>query len=210
MEQKRAILSHFLKEYPKELIALYGVPSSGKTSLCLEASLAQLKEGKKVVFIDTEKGFSIERFKQLAGKKYEEYLEKVLLFTPKSFKEQHNTIKNLLTFIDKGNMGLIVVDTIGYYYRRFMKNRPELGNRMLMNQINVLQHIARKIPVIVSNQVYTSVKENKIKMVGGMILENRSHRTIELEKEPRRKLIVRKPEEKESFFTLTDRGFLFD
>ncbi len=202
-------LNQFFNTQEKELTAIYGVPSSGKTSLCLEIAIKHAKEGKKVIFIDTEKGFSIERFKQLAGENYKQYLEKIIIFTPNSFKDQHTKIQNLAELVEKGNISLIIVDTIGYYYRRFMKNRPELGNRMLMNQLNHLQQISRTIPVLVSNQVYSSFDEKKIKMVGGEILVNRSQRIIELEKEPQRKIILRKPEEKESLFTITDRGFLF-
>ena len=202
-------LNPFFNTHSKELTALYGVPSSGKTSLCLEIAIKHAKEGKKVIFIDTEKGFSIERFKQLAGKEYKNYLDKVLIFTPNSFKDQHKKIQSLPKLVEKGNISLIIVDTIGYYYRRFMKNRPELGNRMLMNQLNHLQQLARTLPVLVSNQVYMHVKENKIKMVGGEILVNRSHRIIELEKEPQRKIILKKPEEKASLFLIDSNGFQF-
>jgi len=197
-----------LKQKNKELTAIYGVPSSGKTCMCLQAVLEQTKKRKKVIFVDTEKGFSIERFKQLAGKEHKKYLEKIILFTPNSFKNQHKIIQSLPTLAEKGKVALIIVDTIGYYYRRFMKNRPELGNRMLMNQINVLRNLSKTVPVIISNQVYSSIKENKIKMVGGEILPRRSDRVLELEKEPR-KIILKKPEEKELLFTITNKGFTF-
>ena len=198
-----------LNNYVNELTAVYGVPSSGKTSLCLQAALHHAQQGKKVIFIDTEKGFSIERFKQLAGPDYPKYLDNIILFTPKSFKDQHTKIQLLPELIATGNIALIIVDTIGYYYRRFMKNRPELGNSMLKKQIGILQQLAKHVPVLVSNQVYTNVHNNTITMVGGQILPRRSDRIIQLEKEPQRKLIVKKPEEQELLFTITDRGFTF-
>ena len=39
---------------------IFGKSATGKTTLCMQAALIALKEGKKVVFIDTEEGFSFE------------------------------------------------------------------------------------------------------------------------------------------------------
>jgi DNA repair protein RadB len=43
----------------------YGGPGSGKTNLCMIVAVSQAKKGNKVIFIDTEGGFSSERVKQL-------------------------------------------------------------------------------------------------------------------------------------------------
>ena len=44
----------------------YGSPASGKSTLCMIAAVSCLRTGRSVIFIDSE-GFSIERFRQIAG-----------------------------------------------------------------------------------------------------------------------------------------------
>lgn len=202
-------LAHLLQNLQPALTTIYGVPGSGKTCLCIHAALHFLTEGKKILFIDTEKGFSLERFQQLAGEKYTTYLASLILFLPNSFKNQHEIIRQIPAIVNQGNIALVIVDTIGYHYRRFVKNRLELGNTMLIHQMNVLEQISKKIPVIVSNQVYSSVSDNTVKIVGGIIVEKRSDCLIELVKEPRRKIIVKRPEQRELLFTMNDSGFCF-
>ena len=120
-------LAHLLQNLQPALTTIYGVPGSGKTCLCIHAALHFLTEGKKILFIDTEKGFSLERFQQLAGEHYQTYLQSLILFLPHSFKHQHETIQQVFFLVTQGNIALVIVDTLSYYYRRFMKNRQELG-----------------------------------------------------------------------------------
>ena len=47
---------------------IYGEAASGKTNFCLMAAVSQAKKGNKVIYVDTEGGFSVERVKQLIGK----------------------------------------------------------------------------------------------------------------------------------------------
>jgi DNA repair protein RadB len=65
-----------------------GPPGCGKTNLCLIACCSQAKKGNKIIFVDTEGGFSVERVKQLVGEDYKKILENILLLEPKSFEEQ--------------------------------------------------------------------------------------------------------------------------
>ena len=120
-------INDILGNYAPALIALYGVPGAGKTCLCLHAALHFLQQGKKVIFVDTERGLSLERFQQLAGEHYQTYLQSLILFLPHSFKHQHETIQQVFFLVTQGNIALVIVDTLSYYYRRFMKNRQELG-----------------------------------------------------------------------------------
>ena len=53
--------------YDKDIITtIYGPAGSGKTNFCLLAAVSQAKKQKKVIYIDTEGGFSIDRVKQLS------------------------------------------------------------------------------------------------------------------------------------------------
>ena len=70
-------LNKFLNSgYEKGRISvIFGPAATGKTTLCMLAALATAKSGKKILFIDTENGFSVERLKQMS-KDYEKILKK--------------------------------------------------------------------------------------------------------------------------------------
>ncbi len=55
--------------YERDVITMIaGPPASGKTNLSILAACSRAKEG-KVIYVDTEGGFSIERIKQVVGDK---------------------------------------------------------------------------------------------------------------------------------------------
>ena len=60
------VLDELIGEYKDEISLIYGVAGSGKTTI---AKLVAIEEAKKskVMFIDTENVFCVERFKQLIG-----------------------------------------------------------------------------------------------------------------------------------------------
>ena len=64
--------------YETDIVSvLYGGPGTGKTNLCTLAAVSQAKKGNKVIYIDSEGGFSTERVKQIVGGTAEE-LDNVL------------------------------------------------------------------------------------------------------------------------------------
>ena len=72
--------------YDTDVITVfYGPAGSGKTNLCLIAAAEQAALGKKVVFIDTEGGFSVERLRQLADL---EVLKNIVIIKATTFYEQ--------------------------------------------------------------------------------------------------------------------------
>ncbi len=202
--------------YDRDTITtIYGPAATGKTTMCLLASISMVKEGKKIIFIDTEGGFSVERLQQLT-EEHENVLKNILFLKPTNFKEQMVIFGKLKDLIDD-KIGLIIVDTISMLYRIEMgKNKEEIQevNRLLGQQISYLSEIARKknVPVILTNQVYADFenKEN-VKMVGGDLLKYGSKCLIELKKyKTKRKAILRKhrslPENKEVVFEITQTG----
>lgn len=202
------IVTDFLNNLQKELTVVYGGPAAGKTLLCLTAASHVIKQGKKVLFIDTEKGFFVERFQQVLGDQHQKYLDMVIVFRPTSFKGQHEQILQLEKLVQRQNIGLLIVDTLGYFYRRLLKSKALLANRMLITQVNTLRSYAKHLPVIVTNQVYTDVETQAQKIVGGEILLRPAQRVIEFQKDPR-KILLKRPEEKISPFTIDNRGFIF-
>ena len=171
--------------YEKDTITtIYGPAASGKTTLCLLASIDAVKHGKKVVFIDTEGGFSIARFNQLCHD--ESVLGNIFILKPTTFQEQHKVITRLNNMVDE-HIGLIVVDTIGMLYRveYGKKHNTKEVNNLLSQQINLLTEIARKcnIPVLITNQVYSDFDiKDAVKIVGGDLVTYASKCMVELKK----------------------------
>ena len=175
--------------YENDIVTvLYGGAGTGKTNFCLLASVSQAKKGKKVVFIDTEGGFSSERVKQLVNDEgnYKEVLKNILLLKPTNFSEQKKAFDELSKHL-KDQVSLIVVDGMTILYRLDFaaareKSDEEIQkiNSELVKQIKTLAEIARKknIPVVVTNQVYRW--EDSSKMVGGDILQYWGKCLIEL------------------------------
>ncbi|MBW3002984.1 DNA repair and recombination protein RadB [Candidatus Woesearchaeota archaeon] len=199
--------------YETDIITtIYGPAGSGKTCLCLLAAQSIAQQGKKVIYIDTEGGFSVARFRQIADEKH---LENILFYKPTSFEEQKKSFEEIKEIIND-KIGLIVVDTIAMLYRLELGKTEDVydTNRELGKQIAFLNEIARKmnIPVLITNQIYSSFDErNKVCMVGGDLLKYGSKCLIELQSiDNKRKLILRKhrsiPEEKKAFFKIIDKG----
>ncbi|MFH0979076.1 MAG: DNA repair and recombination protein RadB [Candidatus Woesearchaeota archaeon] len=170
--------------YEKEIITtIYGPAGSGKSNLCLLCAVSASRMGKKVIFVDTESSFSIERLKQISPD-HEKILENMMIFKPASFEEQKKVLLEIKK-LNFDNIGLVIVDTIVMLYRvqRNKFDSYEL-NRDLGLQISNLSDLARKknIPVILTSQVYSPMNGgNDIKIVGGDILNYASKCVIELQ-----------------------------
>ncbi len=173
--------------YLNELNIIYGPAASGKTCLCLVASCDVLKKNKKVVYLDTENGFSIERFMQICGPGYLLMLDRLLLLKANNFEEQCKKIDSLMNIV---NTDLIIVDSLGTYYRKDVKNSPVEVNKKMDRQLRVLTKITRSgIPVIVTNQVSTNPESGGLSMVGGNMVKKKKKKLIELKKDPRKIII---------------------
>jgi len=180
------------------LTMIYGEAATGKTTLALLVTIAQAKKG-KVLFIDTENGFSIERVKQLAPD-YMSFLENIIRIHPSSLEEQEKVIMNLSKHVK-----VIIIDTIGFFYRVEVRQDPYKANKSLDNQLRKLTSLAREGTfILLTNQVYSHLN-GKIAAVGGDMVKNWSKCLIYLEKNPRN-LKVEKPVKVEMFFKIEGGG----
>ena len=177
-----------------------GPPASGKTNLVLLAACSQARKGNKVIFVDTEGGFSVERVKQIAGENYPDILKNILLLEPTNFEEQKKVFSKLLNQVSKENIGLIVVDSMAMLYRLEIGDAQQSNddkkikdvNRDVAMQMRTLAEISRKqkIPVIITNQVYNEFLSEEdwkkgvkpeASIVGGNLFKYWSKTIIELQ-----------------------------
>jgi len=182
-----AFLDQFLQGgYDDDIVTtIYGPSGAGKTNLCLLAAVKIAESGKKVLFIDTEGGIAVERIKQISPR-FEEILGRLMFINPLTFEEQKAIFDQLREMVTE-QIGLIVVDSISMLYRLELGKSEEVYevNSALGKQIAYLVEIARrkKIPVLITNQVYSDFdNRDQIKMVGGDLLKYGSKCLIELQK----------------------------
>lgn len=196
------------------ITSIYGPPASGKTTLMLQYMLNVIKNGKKVIFVDTEGGFSMERFYQLGGN--EKLLNSIIHFNPKSFEEQQRTILQLNKQIknDK-NIGLIVIDSLVMLYRLKLGDAPQKINTELGEQLRMLTELSRNfnIAIIATNQMYQDFETKEGKMVGGNVIHYWSKTIIELKNEGLDKKAVLKKHKfiesgKEILYSIKNNGLI--
>ena len=224
----------FFGGYEKGVIStLYGPAGSGKTNFCILAAVSQAKKGHKVIYIDTEGGFSSERVKQILGDddKLDKVLENIILLKATSFEEQKKIFRNLEKRL-KRNANLVIVDGMAMLYRlelgearRINKEEVSNINKELVRQMKILAYLARNndISVLATNQVYKNFlyngdEDNNRKkswekeycMVGGDIMKYWSKCIIELSimgKNRKARLVKHRSQpEKELDFFIVKRG----
>jgi len=216
--------------YEKGIITMIaGPPASGKTNFVLLPCCSQAKKGNKVIFVDTEGGFSPERVKQIVGEEYKSILENILLLNPTSFDEQKKTFAKLLAHVKKENIKLIIIDGMAMLYRLELgdaakfkdENKIKEVNREVAKQMRILAEISRKqnIPILITNQVYSGFLSEEewrkrirpeANIVGGDLFKYWSKTIIELKNEDRKRKAIllkhRSMPRKELSFEIKDKG----
>ena len=183
------------------LTLIYGEAAAGKTTLALLTTIENAKK-EKVIYVDTENGFSVERLKQLAPS-YKEFMDNIVHIHPSSLEEQ----EKIITSLNEKAAKIIIVDTIGFFYRLEVKHDPYKANKSLDNQLRKLNELTKKgVFVLLTNQVYANM-EGKIIVVGGDMIRNWCRYLIYLNKNPRR-LKVEKPFELEIDFEIKENGIV--
>jgi len=214
--------------YERDTITMIaGPPGSGKTNFVVLAACSQAKKGNRVIFIDTEGGFSVDRVKQIAGENFEEILKNIFILKPTNFEEQKESINTLREKIKKESASLIIVDGMAMLYRlelgdsRGDDEQIRNTNREVAKQMRDLAEIARKqeIPIIITNQVYTRFipeedlrkgDEREVNIVGGDLFKYWSKCIIELSNDNKKRraflLKHRYLPQKDIFFEIRNQG----
>jgi DNA repair protein RadB len=218
--------------YDKGIISLfYGPAASGKSNFVMLTACHQAKKNKKIIFIDTEGSFSIDRINQICVGMPEFVLNNIMILKPTNFQEQKNCFYKLLKEIrESKNIGLVIIDSMTMLYRLELADARKKGidevrkvNDDMAKQMRALNEIARKrdIPILITSQVYNeflsdedwiSGKEAGVNVVGGDLLKYYSKCIIELKnKNGKRKAIIKKHRslpEKEFNFEVVNEGII--
>jgi DNA repair protein RadB len=216
--------------YENDVITMIaGPPGSGKTNFCVLVACSQAKKDKKILFVDTEGGFSVERVKQIVGEGHEEILKNIIILSPTNFEEQKQSFVKVFPKIQKKSFDLIIVDGMAMLYRLELGDAVKSGederikevNREVARQMRMLAEVARKqkIPIIITNQVYGGFqseeewkqgKEREMNIVGGDLMKYWSKCIIELKAEGRKRKAIllkhRSMAQKELSFEIKDKG----
>lgn len=195
------------------ITTIYGPAGAGKTNLALLAAVRVAQQGKKVIYIDTEGGFSVARLKQIVGNP-RKVLDRIVFLQPTTFEEQKKAFAKLRQLVNS-RIGLIVVDTIAMLYK-IQRSTEDIKdvNQDLSAQIGMLNEICRKyhIPVLVTNHVYSEFGTGRLNLVGGDILKYGSKCLLEVQplSAGKRKVVLRKHRsiagEKEAHFQIVEKG----
>lgn len=166
----------------RTITQLYGEPASGKSTLCLIAAVATLRAGHPVVYIDSE-GFSIERFRQIAGEDTEKIADRLFLFEPLDFEHQAIVIAEAEKVLKVHKPRLLIMDSATALYRTDLEKGRDAIQSLTKQMIHLLGYAKRyEIPVIITNQVYMDTNRNTWYGLGGYALEHISKVIIRLEK----------------------------
>lgn len=217
--------------YEKGIITMIaGPPGSGKTNFVILAACSQAKKGNKVLFIDTEGGFSPERVKQIISQDFENTLKNIVLLEPRNFEEQKKILSTINLQLKKEQFSLIILDSIAMLYRLELGDAREKGdedvrkiNREVANQMKLFAELCKKqnLPILITNQVYQEFLsqekleqgvEREINIVGGDLFQYWSKCIIELKNDRgKRKAILikhRSLPQKEISFDIKNQGII--
>jgi DNA repair protein RadB len=175
---------------------IYGEGGSGKTLFCLEVGTRVAREGRWVFYIDTE-GVSVDRLRAIAGDGLEKILKRFLLSTPKNLEEQGRAVATAGALAREGKrpVGLVVVDSATFYYRLALSGSDEDEARQALSlELAELIATARQVPVpvIITNQVWRSLREGTLEPLGGSFLNHAAKTILRFDRlpGPRRRVVL--------------------
>lgn len=140
-----------------EIVVVYGEAGTGKTTLAIQTAIEAARRGSKVLYIDTDRSFTHQRFSQLAGDDSDTVSEQILLFFPDTFTAQTSLVESIENYLTASTR-LLVVDTITSLYRVSLgpAERTFGLNRELNRQLAYLSEAAlrRRLVVLLTSQVH--------------------------------------------------------
>ncbi len=200
---------------PDAVTEVYGEGGTGKSILCLQVAVRVALDGRWVFYIDTE-GVSVAKLEAIAGPRLPQVLDRLLISSPSSLEEQSEAVRTATRLARDGRraVGLIVLDSIAFYYRLALGSPDEeAARRAIAMQLGDLVSTAMRVPVpvLVTNQVWRSVDDGHLEPIGGAFLNHAAKTILRFERrsaEWRRAVLVkhRALPDSTADFRITDSG----
>ena len=140
------------------IVDIFGGNGTGKTQLLLQLSINSIKNGGKVLFLDTTGGFRPERILEIQKKSNSNLnlLNNIIVSRITNTSEQINSIKNF----KENNFSLIIIDNITDLFSYEYKNNQSIfkKNSLFMKYMRELSSYAvtHKVPIVITNMIRNS------------------------------------------------------
>jgi RecA/RadA recombinase len=169
---------------------VYGESGSGKTQLCFTLCVNCVREGGRVLFVDTAGTFRPERVAEISGSK--NVLEKIILVRALTVGDQVSAIQKIQ---DTGN-GLVVIDSLTSLFSAeysgpsrhlaVMKHLRELGVSAINSDCavvvtNMVRNVPSPIPEQGSRKVARAIVPSRQREYLGSSVSIYSHMKMKLE-----------------------------
>ena len=140
------------------IVDIFGGNGTGKTQLLLQLSINSIKNGGKVLFLDTTGGFRPERILEIQKNSNSnvDLLNNIIVSRITNTSEQINSIKNFT----ENNFSLIVIDNITDLFSYEYKNNQSVfkKNSLFMKYMRELSlyAVTHKVPIVITNMIRNS------------------------------------------------------
>ena len=140
------------------IVDIFGGNGTGKTQLLLQLSINSIKNGGKVLFLDTTGGFRPERILEIQKKSNSNHnlLNNIIVSRITNTSEQINSIKNF----KENNFSLIIIDNITDLFSYEYKNNQSIfkKNSLFMKYMRELSlyAVTHKVPIVITNMIRNS------------------------------------------------------
>ena len=140
------------------IVDIFGGNGTGKTQLLLQLSINSIKNGGKVLFLDTTGGFRPERILEIQKKSNSNLnlLNNIIVSRITNTSEQINSIKNF----KENNYSLIIIDNITDLFSYEYKNNQSIfkKNSLFMKYMRELSlyAVTHKVPIVITNMIRNS------------------------------------------------------
>ena len=140
------------------IVDIFGGHGTGKTQLLLQLSINSIKNGGKVLFLDTTGGFRPERILEIQKKSNSNLnlLNNIIVSRITNTSEQINSIKNF----KENNFSLIIIDNITDLFSYEYKNNQSIfkKNSLFMKYMRELSlyAVTHKVPIVITNMIRNS------------------------------------------------------
>ena len=140
------------------IVDIFGGNGTGKTQLLLQLSINSIKNGGKVLFLDTTGGFRPERILEIQKNSNSnvDLLNNIIVSRITNTSEQINSIKNF----KENNFSLIVIDNITDLFSYEYNNNQSVfkKNSLFMKYMRELSlyAVTHKVPIVITNMIRNS------------------------------------------------------